>query len=319
MTPRPPAGARLRLLVLAPGEDGGAWRAAFLAADPTLEVRVWPEVGDRAQVDVAFAWKPPPGELARYPNLRAVYALGAGVDGLLSDPEFPRDLPLVRMVDPALGRLMTEYVTGAVLRHHCEWDRYALLQRDGVWERHARPFMSDRVVGVMGLGELGGRAALALAQAGFTVRGWASRSREIAGVRTFGGDRELDAFLSACEILVCLLPLTERTRGVLCAATFAALPRGAALVHVARGAHLVESDLIAALDAGQLRSATIDVFEREPLPPGHPFWTDPRILITPHVASITSRASAARTVVANLGGWMRGEPLRDVVDARRGY
>ena len=319
MTARPPSGPRLRLLILAPGEDGEAWRAAFLAADPAIDVRVWPDAGDPAQIDVAFAWKPPPGELARYPNLRAVYALGAGVDGLLADPALPRELPLVRMVDADLGRLMTEYVMGAVLRHHCEFDRYALLQRAAGWERHARPFMSERVVGVMGLGELGGRAAISLAQAGFAVRGWASRPRELPGVQTFCGDGELEAFLSACAILVCLLPLTERTRGVLCASTFAALPRGAALVHVARGAHLVEPDLIAALDAGQLRAATIDVFDREPLPPGHPFWTDPRILVTPHVASITSRASAARTVAANLGGWMRGEALRDVVDARRGY
>lgn len=318
MTPAAPD-APLRLLILAPGEDGEAWRAAFLAADPTLEIRVWPEVGDPATVDVAFAWKPPPGELARYPNLRLVYALGAGVDGLLSDPGFPRQVPLARMVDPELGRLMTEYVIAAVLRHHCEFDRYASLQRAADWQRHARPFVSERTVGVMGLGELGSRAALALAASGFRVRGWASRPRVLDGVRVFAGDATFVEFLGGCEILVCLLPLTERTRGVLRASTFAALPRGAALVHVARGAHLVEADLLAALDAGQVRGATIDVFEHEPLPPAHPFWGDPRILVTPHVASITSRASAARTVAANLARWRRGEALRDQVDRSRGY
>jgi len=315
----PPVGPNLRLLILAPGEDGLAWREAFLAADPSLEVRIWPDAGDPARVDVAFAWKPPAGELSRYPNLRLVYSLGAGVDGLLSDPAFPAGVALVRMVDPALGQLMTEYVLGAVLRHHCEFDRYGLQQREAAWARHPRPFVSERRVGVMGLGELGGRAAIALAAAGFRVRGWASRARSLPGVETFAGDAQRVEFLSGCDILVCLLPLTERTRGLLCAATFEAMPRGAALVHVARGAHLIESDLLDALDAGHLRSATLDVFEREPLPDAHPFWHDPRILVTPHVASITTRRSAAATVVANLRGWRAGEPLRDRVDRLRGY
>lgn len=316
---RAPPGSALRLLVLAPGEDGEAWREAFRQADPSLDVRVWPDVGDARDIEVAFAWKPPPGELARYPGLRVVYALGAGVDGLLADPAFPTHVPLVRMVDADLGRLMTEYVLGAVLRHHCEFDHYAVLQRQGAWERRARPFLADRTVGVMGLGELGGRAAAALAATGFSVRGWASRPRDIPAVRAFHGNAALGEFLGGCEILVCLLPLTADTRGILCASTFSALPRGAALVHVARGAHLVEADLIGALDAGQLRGATIDVFEREPLPADHPFRADPRILVTPHVASITSRASAARTVAANLRAWRNGQPLRDQVDPRRGY
>ena len=307
------------LLVNAPTENGNAWREMFMELDPSLEVRVWPDVGDPAEVDVAFAWRTQPGDLARYPNLRAVFSLGAGVDGLLADPAFPRQVPLVRMVDPNLGVLMTEYVLAAVLRHHCELDRYHLLQQAGQWEKRVRPFASERGVGIMGMGELGTRAAVALRGLGFNVRGWSRRIRTVPGVETCAGDASLSAFLAGSQILVCLLPLTAQTRGILGASTFARMPRGSCLVNAARGGHVVDADLIAALDAGQLSAATLDVFETEPLPVGHPFWTHPRILITPHIASVTSLPTAATLVIENLKQWRAGGALRNVVDPDRGY
>ncbi len=307
------------LLVNAPTENGQAWREMFLELEPSLEVRVWPEVGDAAEVEVAFAWKPQPGDLARYPNLRAVFSLGAGVDGLLADPAFPRQVPLVRMVDPNLGVLMTEYVLASVLRHHCELDHYQRLQQAGRWEKRVRPAAADRVVGVMGMGELGARAAGALLGLGFSVRGWSRRIRTLPGLETFAGEAGLTAFLAGTQILVCLLPLTAQTRGILGASTFSCLPRGSCLVNAARGGHVVEADLLAALDSGQLASATLDVFETEPLPSGHPFWSHPRILVTPHIASVTSLPTAAALVVDNLRQWRAGGTLRNVVDPDRGY
>ena len=307
------------LLVNAPTENGNAWREMFLELDPSLEVRVWPDVGDPAEVDVAFAWRTQPGDLARYPNLRAVFSLGAGVDGMLADPAFPRQVPLVRMVDPNLGVLMTEYVLAAVLRHHCELDHYHLLQQAGRWEKRVRPPAGERVVGIMGLGELGTRAAVALRGLGFNVRGWSRRIRPVPGVETCAGDAGLSALLASSQILVCLLPLTAQTRGILSASTFTRMPRGSCLVNAARGGHVVDADLVAALDAGQLSSATLDVFETEPLPTGHPFWTHPRILITPHIASVTSLPTAAALVIENLKQWRAGGALRNVVDPDRGY
>jgi len=307
------------LLVNAPTENGNAWREMFLKLDPSIEVRVWPEVGDPSEVDLAFAWRTRPGDLARYPNLRAVFSLGAGVDGLLADPAFPRRVPLVRMVDPNLGVLMTEYVLATVLRHHCDLDHYHRLQQAGSWEKRVRPFAGDRVVGVMGLGELGACAAAALRGLGFQVRGWSRRIRTLPGVETFAGDAGLTAFLAGTRILVCLLPLTAQTRGILGASTFARMPRGSCLINAARGGHVVDADLVDALDAGQLSAATLDVFETEPLPAGHPFWTHPRILVTPHIASVTSLPTAAALVVDNLKQWRAGGALRNVVDPDRGY
>lgn len=307
------------MLVNTPGENGNTWGEMFLKLDPSLEVRVWPDVGDPTQVDVAFVWRHEHGDLARYPNLRAVFALGAGVDGILADPAFPRQVPLVRMVDPNLSVLMTEYVLAAVLRHHCELDHYERQQQAGRWEKRVRPFAADRVVGVMGMGELGAHAATALLSLGFHVRGWSRRIRTIEGLETFAGEAGLTAFLAGTQILVCLLPLTAQTRGILGAATFSRLPRGSFLVNAARGGHVVDADLLAALDSGQLASATLDVFETEPLPAGHAFWTDPRILVTPHIASVTSLATAAALVVDNLARWRAGGQLANVVDPDRGY
>ncbi|MBC7781143.1 MAG: glyoxylate/hydroxypyruvate reductase A [Proteobacteria bacterium] len=307
------------LLVITPTENGASWRDAFRKLDPTLDVRVWPDTGALEDIEVAFVWRHPEGDLARYPNLRAVFSLGAGVDGTLGDPLYPRQVPLVRMVDPDLAVSMTEFVIAAVLRHHCDLDHYAHLQREARWEKRVRPSAAGRVVGVMGLGALGARAALALTALGFEVRGWSRTIRTVAGLETFAGEAGLSAFLAATQILVCLLPLTPETRGILDAQTFAQMPRGSHLVNVARGAHVVEGDLIAALDSGQLAGATLDVFDVEPLPAGHAFWHHPRVLITPHVASLTSVATAAILVVENLRQWRAGGALLNVVDVQRGY
>jgi glyoxylate/hydroxypyruvate reductase A len=294
------------------------WAAALLTELPDLDLRSWPEVGDPADIDVALVWHPPRGELAGYPNLRAILSLGAGVDGILADPGLP-DVPLVRMLDPGLTAGMTEYVTAATLRYHRNLDVYGRTQATGRWVPRTAPAAEDRRVGVLGLGELGGDAARAFARLGFDTEGWSRTPKQIEGVRCRHGPEGLDALLARTEILVCLLPLTEATADILDARLFARLPQGACVINVARGGHLVENDLLAALDSGRLAGATLDVFRTEPLPPDHPFWRHERILVTPHVASMTPPRSAARLVAANIRRLRAGAPLEGLVDRRRGY
>jgi glyoxylate/hydroxypyruvate reductase A len=308
----------MALMFLSPDDPAEAWREALLSAVPDLDFRIWPDVGDPAEIDLALVWRPPTGELARYPHLRAILSLGAGIDGLLAQPGLP-DVPIARMVDPSLTRTMTEYVLLAVLRHHRQFDHYEREQRATRWSYAFPPQAADRRVGVMGVGVLGGAAAQALASHGFPVAAWSRTRKELAGIESFAGEDGLPAFLARTDILVCLLPLTRKTAGILNAQTFARLPRGAYVVNVARGAHLVEPDLIAALDSGQLAGATLDVFDQEPLPPENPLWRHPRVLITPHVASYSLPSTGAAGVVENIRRARAGQPLLHQVDRARGY
>jgi glyoxylate/hydroxypyruvate reductase A len=308
----------MALMFLSPDDPAEAWREALLAAIPDLDFRIWPEVGDTAEIDLALVWRPPAGELARYPNLRAILSLGAGIDGLLAQPGLP-DVPIARMVDPSLTRTMTEYVLLAVLRHHRQFDHYEREQRATRWSYAFPPQAADRRVGIMGLGVLGGAAAQSLSSHGFPVAAWSRTRKELAGIESFAGEQGLPAFLARTDILVCLLPLTRDTAGILNARTFAGLPRGGYLINVARGAHLVEPDLIAALDSGQLAGATLDVFSEEPLPTENPLWRHPDVLITPHVASYSLPSTGAAGVVENIRRARAGQPLLHQVDRARGY
>ncbi len=295
------------------------WQRELNKYVPELEVRFWPEVGDPDEIEYALCWKMPHGELAKFRNLKAVYSLGAGVDHLLADPHFPRHLPFSRVVDPNLTRRMTEYVVQHVLNHHRFQTIYDENQKNRVWKEEFAPFASERKVGILGMGELGSGAAAALSLLDFDVAGWSQTEKFIDRVSSFFGADQLDAFLARTEILVCLLPLTEQTTDILNAELFAKLPEGACIINAGRGPHLVEEDLIPALDSGSLGSATLDVFRTEPLPEDHPFWSHPKIRITPHVASISDPASVAKLVAENILRTQKGEPLRHAVDVSRGY
>lgn len=309
----------MAVLFQSPDDDPDAWGRELAARVPGLDFRVWPHrVGDPAEVEAALVWKPPPGLLRSLPNLRCVLSLGAGVDALLADPTLP-DVPLCRLVDPSIAATMAEFVLAQALKYHRGLDAYARRQRRGEWRMDLPVPPARTVVGVMGLGELGAAAAAALAAHGFAVRGWSRSAKELPGVACFAGADGLGPFLEATAILVCLLPLTPGTRGILDAGLLARLPRGARLVNVARGAHLVEADLIDALDRGHLAHASLDVFADEPLPRDHPFWRHPRVDVTPHAAAYGLPEVAAEAVADNLRRLARGEPLRDVVDRARGY
>jgi len=309
----------LALLFLSEADPVDEWRDALLAEIPDLDFRVWPDqVGDPEDIDLALVWGPPAGELKRYPNLKAILSLGAGIDALLQDQTLP-DLPLARMVDPSLTQNMADYVLLAALRHHRQFDLFEREQRRSNWAFAFPKAAQDRKVGVMGLGILGRQAALALHRQGFDVAGWSRSAKSIKGVKTYKGTDQIDSFLARTEILVCLLPLTEETQGILNRALFKKLPRGAYLINAGRGAHLVEEELIEAVDSGQLAGATLDVFNEEPLPDHSPLWLHERILITPHVASYCIPKTAAKGVAENIRLASEGKKLKHQVDRSKGY
>jgi glyoxylate/hydroxypyruvate reductase A len=296
-----------------------AWCTALRRQAPELEVRMWDAPGDAADIEFALVWKPERGILRTFPNLKAIFSIGAGVDHLFTDPDLPEGVPVVRMVEPELTRGMTEYVVLHVLRHHRRQRLIEANQRAQVWEVIESPTAPARRVGIMGLGELGTAAAQALMALEFDVAGWSRTARDIPGVTCFHGDAGMADFLARSEILVCLLPLTPQTEGILNAGLFDRLPNGASLINAARGGHQVEDDILAAIDSGQLSEVTLDVFRQEPLPAGHPFWSNPKVTVTPHNASLTDPDSAVRQVLANIARIRRGESPTNIVDPRAGY
>lgn len=306
--------------ILHHGEEarGRLWRKAVSQTLPHIDFRCWPDVGDPAEIEHLIAWTLPAELIASLPNLRTVFSIGAGVDQLDLD-RLPPELRIVRMIEPGITDTMADYVAMAVLALHRDLPFHLAEQRAGRWSWRDVPPARQRRVGVMGLGELGRAALDTLAPLGFQLAGWSRSPRTIEGVECFSGDAGLGPFLARSEILVCLLPLTADTRHILNRVAFAALPRGARLVNVGRGGHLVQADLIEALDKGWLSAAILDVTDPEPLPAGHPFFTHPAILLTPHVAGITRTDSAVHALIDNLRRLEAGQPLAGEVDRRRGY
>jgi glyoxylate/hydroxypyruvate reductase len=310
---------RTTLLYAAFGVDDAAWLGGFREQAPDLDIRAWPDIGDPREIDYVFVWKQPLNLFDGMTNLRAVFSLGAGVETLLAGGGLPAGVPLVRMVDPGLATGMTEFVVLRVLHYHRNMHLHEANQRDGAWIQLRPKLPEDRAVGLLGLGNLGASCARALVGLGFDVRGWSRTPKLIGGVETVHGEDQLADFLCGTEILVCLLPLTADTDGLLDARRFAQLPRGAFFVNVGRGRHVVEEDLLAALDTGHVAAATLDVFREEPLPRQHRFWTHPSVTVMPHCAALTQPKTAVRTVLDNLRAHLAGAQLRHVVDVARGY
>jgi glyoxylate/hydroxypyruvate reductase A len=295
------------------------WRPLLADLLPGHEIRFWPDIGDVSAIDYALVWHPPPGLLAALPNLKLIFGLGAGIDHLLRDPELPRHVPIVRLVDPYMTDAMSEYVAWSVLRLHRQDLDYLAQQRAARWQERDQKNAAERPVGILGFGKLGEDAARKLRALGFPVAGWSRSRKDVPGFQLYSGAEGLAALLGLSEILVCLLPLTAETAGILNAGNFARLPRGAGLVNAARGGHLVEPDLLAALDSGQLSGAILDVFQEEPLPANHLFWRHPRIIVTPHVAAETHPPTAAPIIAAAISAFEAGEPVPNQVDLARGY
>lgn len=295
-----------------------AWASYFAEHAPDLDFRVWPDAGDLGKVEYLIAWQVPPEFLAELPRLKVLFSSGAGIDHLdLS--AVPAHLPVVRMVEPGIINGMVEYVSLAVLALHRDFFDYAQAKAARSWTPLEVPPASSRTIGVMGMGSLGRSVLERLATYGFRLRGWNRSPRDMDGVETFAGADQLQPFLEGCNVLICLLPLTPATTGLLNRKLFSALPAGAALINVGRGPHLVDADLLDALDSGHLSRAILDVTDPEPLPPEHPFWAHPRVFLTPHVASMTQPGTAAPILLENVRRHQRGEPLMGLVDRSRGY
>lgn len=294
-----------------------SWVKAIHAVDPNIKIQIWPHIDDPLSIEFAVAWVYPHGELAKFPHLKCISSVGAGVDFILSDPELPKDLPVVRLVDKNLIRDMTQYIVWAVLNHARHFDFYQQSQTRKLWA--PRSLTQQPKIGIMGSGQLGSDAAVKLTQLGFQVSTFSQSPQTLHDIAHFYGKNQLNAFLSNANILICLLPLTPDTRHILNRKLFEQLPPGAYLINVARGNHLVEADLIAAILSNQLSGACLDVFATEPLPETNPLWRQAHVIITPHIASTTDTHSVAPQIVENYRRVLAGQPLLNLVNREKGY
>lgn len=309
------------LLAVVPKAVSRLWTDPLRDYAPWMNVVVHGEDAFAPEgIDYALGFRPPAGLFKTLPNVKAIFSLGAGVDGFLSDPEFPRHVPLVRFVDHTLSREMAHYVVLHTLMHHRMQRELDAAQKERKWHQTFLPRRTeDHHVGILGLGEIGTMVAERLRDLDFPVSGWSRTKKSVRGVESFAGASELRPFLAQTDILVCLLPLTPDTRHILNRETFALLPQGAFVINAARGGHLVEADVIAAIDSGHLSGATLDVFETEPLPVSSPLWTHPKITVTPHVAAVTDPHVAAVSVADQIARHLKGGALENLVDFKSGY
>ena len=309
----------MTILYAADPEDAEAWIGSIRAFDSTLEIRTWPDWGDPKAIEFVIVGGRMPGDLSIFENAKAIQSTWAGVNHLLSSGNFPPGVPIARMVERNLSASMVEYLvywTLDALRHGRALRQ---AQREAKWLSLPLRWARDFPVGILGLGALGAATAEKLVSLGFPVRGWSRTAKALPDVETFHGLEQLRDFLAPVQLLICLLPLTSETEGILDAKLFAGLPDGAILVNAGRGGHLNEADLIPALDSGKLAYAVLDVFRTEPLPADHPFWRRRDIVITPHVASITRAGTGAGEIVENYRRALAGKPLLNLVDPARGY
>lgn len=309
----------LTLLFITPQENRAPWLAPLRAALPNDNIRVFPDGGDLAAIDCALVADPPHGVLATLPRLRFIQSLWAGVSSLLVDPTLPSHIPLARLVDPSLTSAMSESVVAYVLSAHRQLHTYRLQQAMRRWQPISQPHAHERKVGILGLGALGSAAANKLIALGFDVAGWSRELKHMTDMICFTGRDGLEMLLKRTDILVCLLALTPATHGILNAHTLALLPQGATVINLARGKHVVDEDLLDALNSGHIEHAILDAFRIEPLPTEHAYWSHPRVSITPHVAATTDPRTAIPQVVQNIERFRAGLPLLHVVDRERGY
>jgi len=306
----------MRIAVCLTDQRVEPWIEGLCAALPGAEIYGW--TPGAAPADHAVVWTPPQQFIDEQAGLQCLFNIGAGVDALLK-LRLPPALRVVRVEDAGMAVQMAEYVCHALIRHFREFDAYGADAAQAQWSYRKPQARSEFPVGILGLGVLGTRVAQAVAQFDFPVRGWSRTPRQVDGVTCYAGDAQLPQFLAATRVLVCLLPLSDATRGILRRETLSQLQAGGYVINVARGAHLVEADLLSLLDSRHLAGATLDVFQTEPLPPDHPFWRHPRITVTPHASARTLREESIAQIAGKIRAFQRGEPITGVVDPARGY
>jgi glyoxylate/hydroxypyruvate reductase len=311
-------------LFVTPTWDGQAWASHMRKAMPSRSVRVWPDMGNLEDVHYAAAWLPPANVVRSLPNLKVIFSLGAGVDAILSDPSLPEGKPIVRVNDPDLTMRMSEHVVMQVLMHHRQQRRLDANQHNKIWDQFPQYAASALRAGVMGLGVLGADAARKLSIMGFPTAGWSRTRKSIDGVECFAGQGELDAFLARTDVLVCLLPATAETDGILNRALIRRLSRSGpfgapVLINAGRGRQQVDDDILAALDTDELHAASLDVFRKEPLPIDSSFWSHPKVILTPHTAADSDPATICNYVAAQIARFESDGSLQNIVDRKRGY
>ena len=300
-------------------DDPNLWKSELERYLPELDFRIWPNLGAAEDIEFLMIWEQLDDVLGALPNLKVILSMGAGVDHLGDLKKIPKNITVTRLIDKDLTQGMSEYILLNILRFHRFDTIYRDQQAEKIWRAHPPISASEICVGIMGLGILGVDAAKKLKSLDYEVLGWTRTPKSIEVCPVLHGKRNLKEFLGRTNILVCLLPLTAETEGILCKETFSRLPTNSYLVNAGRGRHLVDGDLIEALETGQLGGAAIDVFEKEPLPKTHPFWVNDKILITPHAASITNYKTAAKSIAANIQNWQTGGNVVGLIDPKQGY
>jgi len=299
-------------------QRGQVWQAWLAEHASDLEFYIWPQTGDPEKVRYLVTWEIPDNLLDRFPHLEVIFSVGAGADQFTAQP-IPDSVSIVRMIEPGLTDDMAAYITFSVISLHRGMPRYLQQQQQRQWIKHDAIAASGCRVGILGLGYLGQASARVLTMLGYPCSGWSRTQKQVEGVTSYFGEDQLRAFLASSDILVCLLPLTDLTRGLLDYRLFEQLPKGACLVHAGRGQQLNHCDLLDALDRGQLSHAIIDVTDPEPLPADHPFWMHPSVWLTPHIASETHAESAVKVLLDNIRRHQQGQPMIGLIDKTRGY
>lgn len=307
----------MALLIATPDRDARELARHIRSVDPDIDLRIWPDSGDVSQIRFVLAWKPPDALFGRLPNLKAVSSLGAGVDSLIGKTGIPDHVEIGRLAGPRLAANMAAYLVSVVVAHWKRLPHFAQDQKQRRWNPWAPE--SPPTVGLLGTGKMGRRSAAAFAELGFSVHGYSRSGRGPEGVEMHSGAEGLDEMATLSDYLVNLLPLTDRTRDILDSALFSRMKKGSVLINVGRGEHLVENDLLEALQTGSPACAVLDVFRQEPLPPEHPFWNHRQIFITPHCASITLTREAAELAVESYRRVLAGKSPLGCIDRQRGY
>ena len=313
----------MKVLFVAGDPKPERWTLPIRQLLPEAEVHVWDETGPAVGADYAIVWQPPAALFERETGLKAVFNLGAGIDGLLAVPNLPPQLPIVRLEDAGMSVQMAEYVLHQLVEASRGMETYREQQRGSVWKIHRPIKRNEWPVGIMGLGQIGKRVARTLADLDYRVSGWArsdhSRDHGLERVTTYAGDDSLSDFLGSTRVLVNTLPLTAETRDILNHQLLSQLMPGAVVINVGRGEHLVDEDLLRAIDDGHVARAALDVFRQEPLPADHPFWERPEITITPHISARTLRDASLEQITGKIRAHHKGQSITGIVDISRGY
>lgn len=309
----------MSIILIFENKDPKPWKKALQKKLPNTTIEIYPDVKNKKDVDFAICWKPKKKVLEQFPNIKVIQSVGASIEHITNTQIIRKNTLITRIVDEQLSNDMWEFLLAIVLSELKNTKTYLAQQATNTWKQHNYKTIDNTTISILGLGKIGGFVAEKFAQIGFNVKGWSNSKKQISNVKSYQGENEFDTFLEDSDFLINLLPLTDKTKGILNKNTFEKLLNDAFIINVGRGEHLVETDLINALDTSILSGAFLDVFTEEPLPKEHPFWKHPKIKITPHVASLTNVETASEQILENYKLFLKNEKLINIVSLNKGY